>query len=206
VQDARVQIFHIATLVDWKRAQESGTYTTSTYGRSLEQEGFIHAAHHDQVPQVRDTFYAEVTEPLVVLEIDTDLLDVPWREEAVGGEMYPHVYGPLTTSAVVAWRPARFLPIEIGSSDRETWHRGPVTPSVATWYRVALVVGAAAVPALVMAIVAQVKVDDPGFSTGNALVLWAMVAVFAVPALVALGLAEWLRSRPTDADAPADPA
>ena len=103
-----MRIFHIATLDDWKQSQESGRYTTSTYGRTLEDEGFIHAAYHDQVPRVRDRFYADVTEPLVVLEIETDLLDVPWREDQVDGETFPHVYGTLDTSAVVAWRPARF--------------------------------------------------------------------------------------------------
>ena len=30
-----MRIFHIATLDDWKQAQETGTYTTSTYGRTL---------------------------------------------------------------------------------------------------------------------------------------------------------------------------
>ena len=54
-----------------------GAYTTSTYGVTLEQEGFIHASRADQWEAVRERFYADVDEPLVLLEIDTDLLDVP---------------------------------------------------------------------------------------------------------------------------------
>ena len=37
-------IFHIATEADWDAARRSKQYTTSTLGRTLEQEGFIHAA------------------------------------------------------------------------------------------------------------------------------------------------------------------
>ena len=111
-QDAGVRIFHIATLADWKQAEADGTYTTSTYGVTLAEAGFLHAARHEQVREVLDTHYGEVTEPLVVLEIETDLLDVPWREDDVDGVMFPHIYGPLKTEAVVRWRPARLPPFE----------------------------------------------------------------------------------------------
>jgi uncharacterized protein (DUF952 family) len=97
-----MRIFHIALPADWKAAQESGSYTTSTRGRTLEEEGLIHAARDVQVSVVRDRYYVDVTGPLVVLEIETDLLDVEVRDEAVGDEVYPHVYGPIPPSAVVA--------------------------------------------------------------------------------------------------------
>ena len=99
-----MRIFHIATLADWEAAQRSGAYTTSTYGVSLEQEGFIHASRADQWEGVHAAFYAEVTEPLVLLEIDTDLLDVPVVEEPPAPgieETFPHVYGAIAPSAVV---------------------------------------------------------------------------------------------------------
>ena len=111
-----MRIYHVATLPDWKQAQDTGTYTTSTYGRTLEQEGFIHAAYHDQVPIVRDQYYADVAEPLLVLEIESDLLDAEVRDETVGDATYPHVYGPIPTDAVVAWRPARMPTIDLGTS------------------------------------------------------------------------------------------
>jgi uncharacterized protein (DUF952 family) len=100
-----VRIFHIATATDWDAAQQSGAYTTSTLGVTLEEEGFIHASRADQWEAVRERYYAEVTEPLVLLEIDTDLLDVRWVEElpAPGAsETFPHVYGPVAPEAVVA--------------------------------------------------------------------------------------------------------
>lgn len=99
-----MRIFHIATLADWQQAQESGAYTTSTRGVTLEQEGYIHASRADQWEGVRAAFYADVTEPLVVLEIDTDLLGVPVVEEVPAPgmtERFPHVYGAITPAAVV---------------------------------------------------------------------------------------------------------
>ena len=100
-----MRIFHVASRSDWEEALRSGHYTTSTRGRTLEQEGFLHASRADQVDDVLGRFYADVTEPLVLLEVDTDLLDVPWREDPVDHDTFPHVYGPLATSAVVDVRP-----------------------------------------------------------------------------------------------------
>lgn len=102
-----MRIFHIATLADWEAAQVSGSYATSTRGVRLEDEGFVHASRADQWEGVRAAFYADVAEPLVLLEIDTDLLDVPVVEEppAPGGdETFPHVYGAIAPAAVVAVR------------------------------------------------------------------------------------------------------
>lgn len=97
-------IFHLALASEWARAQESGAYTTSTLGRTLAEEGFIHASRADQWTAVRDRFYADVTEPLVLLHIDTDLLDVPVVEEPPAPgveETFPHIYGRLPVGAVV---------------------------------------------------------------------------------------------------------
>ena len=103
-----MRIFHIATLADWEAAQVSGAYTTSTRGVTLEEEGFIHASRADQWEGVRERYYADVTEPLVLLEIDTELLDVPLVEEPPAPgltETFPHLYGPLNPAAVVAVTP-----------------------------------------------------------------------------------------------------
>ncbi len=100
-----MRIFHIATAADWRAAQESGGYTTSTLARTLEEEGFIHASRREQVQPVWQAFYSEVDEPLVLLTIDTDKLDVPWREDPVGDDTFPHIYGPLNPHAVVEVQP-----------------------------------------------------------------------------------------------------
>lgn len=98
----RVQIFHIAEVAHWVEAQESGAYTWSTIGRTLDEEGFLHAARGDQWDDVRRRYYSRATEPLVLLVIDTDRLTSPWQEDSVGDTTYPHIYGPLNPDAVVA--------------------------------------------------------------------------------------------------------
>ncbi len=101
------RIFHVATVADWEAARASGRYTTSTYGVTLDEEGFLHASRADQWEDVLARYYAGVTEPLVLLEIETTLLDVAVvEEEAPGtGQTFPHVYGALDPEAVVAVRP-----------------------------------------------------------------------------------------------------
>jgi uncharacterized protein (DUF952 family) len=98
-------IFHIATTADWDSARDSGSYTTSTVGRTLLDEGFLHAAHRHQVSGVFDRYYRDLGKPLVLLTIDTDRLRVPWREDQVGQETFPHIYGPLSPQAVVGVQP-----------------------------------------------------------------------------------------------------
>jgi uncharacterized protein (DUF952 family) len=100
-------IYHIATAADWHRAQRDGEYTTSTIGRTLAEEGFIHASSATQVPDVANRFYRGVTEDLVVLVIDPARLRSPVRYDPVPGdaEPFPHIYGPLNVDAVLAARP-----------------------------------------------------------------------------------------------------
>lgn len=96
-------IFHLALLADWNAALEAGEYRISTLGRTLEQEGFIHASRADQWRAVKSRFYAGVPEALVLLEIDTARLTAELRVEEVAGtgEEFPHIYGPLNLDAVV---------------------------------------------------------------------------------------------------------
>ncbi len=107
-----MRLFHIATTADWEQAQRAGRYTTSTYGVTLAEEGFIHASRADQWQGVRERFYADVTEPLVLLVIDPARLDVPVVEESPPGttETFPHLYGALDPAAVV-----QVLPLGAGA-------------------------------------------------------------------------------------------
>ncbi|GAB3992966.1 DUF952 domain-containing protein [Nocardioides marmoraquaticus] len=107
-----MRIHHVATAADWREARRTGRYTTSTLGRTLEQEGFVHAARPEQVQRVYDAYYRDhvrrTGEPMVLLAIDTDRLDalgVPWREDPVGDTTYPHVYGAVPREAVAAALP-----------------------------------------------------------------------------------------------------
>jgi uncharacterized protein (DUF952 family) len=99
-------IYHLALAADWAAAQQAGEYAISTRGVTLEQEGFIHASTARQWPVVKDRFYADVTEPLVLLVIDPARLTSELRFEYVpeAGESFPHLYGPLNVTAVIETR------------------------------------------------------------------------------------------------------
>ncbi len=101
-------IYHLAQTGHWEAAVRSGSYAQSTLGRTLEDEGFIHASTAEQWPVTRARFYGGVTEPLVLLEIDEGRLSAPVRWE-VGdpstGERFPHVYGTVNVDSVVSTIP-----------------------------------------------------------------------------------------------------
>lgn len=116
------RLFHVALATDWEAARESGTYTTSTRGVSLEQEGFVHASRADQWRGVHERFYADCPEALVLLEIDPallgcDVVDEPVEPGRADAETFPHVYGPVPAAAVV-----RVLPLD------EALREGPGCP------------------------------------------------------------------------------
>jgi uncharacterized protein (DUF952 family) len=101
-----MRIFHLTTPAEWATTQDTGEWTTSTRGRTLAEEGFVHCAEEQQVDDVRSRWFAGVDD-LLVLEIETDRLTVPWRREQLTGadQPYPHVHGPVDLDAVVAVRP-----------------------------------------------------------------------------------------------------
>jgi uncharacterized protein (DUF952 family) len=99
-------IYHIATAADWDRARRDGQYAMSTLGRTLAEEGFIHASTAAQVAPVANAFYQGVPD-LLLLVIDPALVGPEIRYEHVPGQEqpYPHIYGPLNLNAVVETRP-----------------------------------------------------------------------------------------------------
>ncbi|OUC75496.1 DUF952 domain-containing protein, partial [Streptosporangium minutum] len=96
-------ILHLALATDWQAAQPAGEYRVSTLGRTLEQEGFIHAcADHAQLRGVIQRFYHDVDQPLVLLTIDPAGLDVRMETPADSSEAFPHIYQPLPLRAVLS--------------------------------------------------------------------------------------------------------
>jgi len=96
------ELFHIALPDDWDAARVDGRYTTSTRGRTLDEEGYIHCSFAEQVPATLARFYSDLT-VVVLLRIDPHRLASPVVvEDLVGaGEHFPHVYGPIALDAVI---------------------------------------------------------------------------------------------------------
>jgi uncharacterized protein (DUF952 family) len=95
------ELYHLTERAVWEAAVPSGQYRTSTRNVTLEEQGFIHCSLRHQVRGVAERFYADADD-LVLLVIDSAKLVVPVRYEppAPGADPYPHIYGPLPTTAV----------------------------------------------------------------------------------------------------------
>ncbi|RHW26868.1 DUF952 domain-containing protein [Nocardioides immobilis] len=189
-------IFHLALASDWAAAQDAGAYTVSTLGRTLAEEGFIHASRGDQWPTVRDRFYADVTAPLLLLQIDTDRLDVPVVEETAAPgspETFPHIYGPLALDAVV-----KAIPVPVRGSvttpatPPATPHATPPAPTGDSFGRFFLSEMLVNMALLILILVTTAIGVSVGSAIGGDI---ALVAGLAVGVLVGGGLARWLYVR-----------
>ena len=92
-------IYHITTKNEWEAANKTGAYTAP----SLKDEGFIHCSREEQVAGVLERYFAGKTN-LLKLVIDTAKLQSRLVEEMAPsvGETFPHIYGPVNTTAVIA--------------------------------------------------------------------------------------------------------
>lgn len=97
-----MELLHITERAVWEAAAQAGTYEQSTRGQTLAERGFIHCSLRHQLRAVAECLYGDLDD-LVVLVIDGQRLPAPVRFEPADqdGPAYPHIYGPLPTSAVV---------------------------------------------------------------------------------------------------------
>lgn len=69
---------------------------------SLNDEGFIHCSFADQLDGVIRRYYSEAAK-IIVLELDANKLSSKLvTEPSTGGEVYPHIYGPINRDAIVS--------------------------------------------------------------------------------------------------------
>lgn len=94
-------IICITTKVLWQKALASEKYTNSTIHSSLEEVGFIHCTSPDQTMEIIPRFTDE--KDVILLFIDNEKVKSPIKfEPTTSGRpgLFPHIYGPLNTSAV----------------------------------------------------------------------------------------------------------
>jgi uncharacterized protein (DUF952 family) len=101
-------ICHVTTPPLWLQALHRGTL----WAPSLTTEGFIHCSRLDQIEAVVNRFYAD-TATLTVVLLDESAMEaeVVWEGAAhpdgslaTDNELFPHVYGVISMSAVRASR------------------------------------------------------------------------------------------------------
>lgn len=95
--------FKILTAEQWAKFQAEGIF----HGAPVDlADGYIHLSTADQLQGTRDRHFAGQT-GLVITKVDLAALGemVKW-EVSRGGELFPHIYGPLPMSAVLGTQPA----------------------------------------------------------------------------------------------------
>jgi uncharacterized protein (DUF952 family) len=92
---------HLVADDQWAASDEGQPYRHP----SLETEGFIHCTDGDaEMARTANRHYAGDERAFVVLTVDLDRVEAPWRYDDRGSP-YPHVYGPIERSAIVEVRP-----------------------------------------------------------------------------------------------------
>lgn len=92
-------LYHITTQLEWDNAQAEAEYRPTHFAR----EQFIHCSHAHQLIHVANRLFHNQPN-LLILAIDPTRTNAPVIEENLEGgtELFPHLYGPLPTPAVIA--------------------------------------------------------------------------------------------------------
>lgn len=109
-------IFKIVSSAEWQAAEQAGVFTGSRVDLA---DGFI---HFSTAAQVEETAARHFTgqDGLVLVAVNADALGPALRREpSRGGDLFPHLYGPLPLDTVL-W----VQPLPLGADGR---HRFPET-------------------------------------------------------------------------------
>ena len=115
-------LLHICSPPEWAQAQRRGEHRPD----SLRDAGFVHLSTPQQVLLPANRIYAGRTD-LMLLHINTSRLEAPLRWEPGDATdpapmLFPHLYGLVPTSAVIAvteYRPGedgRFGPLQLSDT------------------------------------------------------------------------------------------
>lgn len=92
-------VYKILLPEEWDAFEVAGQFDGSAFDR---ESGFIHLSSHSQVAETARRFFADQP-TLVIAAIDENLVgdSLRWEPSSNHG-MFPHLYGTLPRSAVVA--------------------------------------------------------------------------------------------------------
>jgi uncharacterized protein (DUF952 family) len=93
-------ILKIVSRAEWQDAERTGVFEGSAVDR---RDGFIHFSTAAQVRETAARHFAGNAD-LLLVSAAAGMLTVRW-EPSRGGELFPHLYGPLPLSAVLSVAP-----------------------------------------------------------------------------------------------------
>ncbi len=94
-----MRIYKILPRAEWAAAQANGRFEGSAVDH---QDGYIHFSTAAQAPETARRYFSGLAD-LVVLEVEGDDLGAALKwEPSRGGDLFPHLYGPLVVADVRA--------------------------------------------------------------------------------------------------------
>lgn len=103
-------VYKICLAALWREAEAAGAFAGAPVDRA---DGFVHLSSAAQVAGTAERHFAG-QDDLLLVEIDSASLGAALRyEPSRGGELFPHLYGPLPISAV-----RRVTPLRLGADGR----------------------------------------------------------------------------------------
>lgn len=95
--------YHLTIDEEWNAQKHSEGYTPGAF----DADGFIHCTNGlDLLTEIANMFYKNSPEPRTVLVLDVSKIESDVRYDDPE-ERFPHIYGPLNPSAVVAELPVK---------------------------------------------------------------------------------------------------
>ncbi len=95
-------VFKIVTTEDWRAAEAAGAFMGAAVDRG---DGYIHFCTAEQAPETAAKWF-DGRDDLTLVAVDAEALGAGLRwEPSRGGALFPHLYAPLSMSAVVWTRP-----------------------------------------------------------------------------------------------------
>ena len=100
-------IYHLAPAARWRTWPAGAAYLPAEY----DADGFVHCTAGDELMlEVANRFYRDAVGDFVLLVIDSDRLTSPLKWEKPEDDLapqFPHIYGPIDSSAIVELRAVR---------------------------------------------------------------------------------------------------
>lgn len=94
-----MRVYKILPRPEWEAARAAGSFEGSAVDR---RDGYIHLSTAVQAAETARRHFAGQAD-LVVLELEADDLGESLRwEPSRGGELFPHLYGPLAADRVLS--------------------------------------------------------------------------------------------------------
>lgn len=94
-----VRIYKILPRHEWTSALAAGRFAGSAVDHA---DGYIHFSTAGQAPETARRYFSGQAD-LVVLEVEGDTLGAALKwEPSRGGDLFPHLYGPLAVDRVLA--------------------------------------------------------------------------------------------------------